>query len=154
MSKKYEVGLLQREDFAWCAEVAAVRMLTEEVGRPELIDIPTIYQIMEKMYQDKSAVVAKVSGEHAGVTGGYLHPSIFNPEYATMAELIWYVLPEYRNTRVGAMVLSEFNKISEESPAHEVTLSLLRTSPINKNTLEKRGFLMEEMAFRKVLKEF
>lgn len=151
---KYTVELLKEEDFEWCVEVASVRMLTEEVKRPELVDIPTLYLIVRKMYLDKSAVVAKVDGEYAGAIGGYLHPNILNPNIATMAELMWYVLPEYRRTRVGALLLREYDKITNSSPAHEATLSLLGDSPIKVSSLEKRGFKQEELAFRRQVKEY
>lgn len=150
---KYEVRLVEPKDFPWCAEVAAIRMLTEEVGRPDFVDVPSLYLILNKMYADKSGIVALVDGEYAGAIGGYLHPSIFNPEIAVMAELIWYVLPEYRQSRVGAMLLKAFDEMTEASPAHEATLSLLNTSPIKHSSLEKKGFTVSEQAFRKIYKE-
>src|SRR5699024_5235815 len=125
-----------------------------EVKRPELVDIPTLYLIVRKMEMDKSAVVAKVDGEYAGAIGGYLHPNVLNPNIATMAELMWYVLPEYRRTRVGALLLREYDKIVADSPAHEATLSLLNDSPVKISSLEKRGYRQEEIAFRKKIKEY
>ena len=151
---KYTVDLITPEDFEWCVEVAGVRMLQEEVKRPELVDIPTLYLIVKKMEMDKSGVVAKVDGEYAGAIGGYLHPNILNPNIATMAELMWYVLPEYRKTRVGALLLREYDKIVAATPAHEATLSLLNDSPIKISSLEKRGYRQEEIAFRKKIKEY
>lgn len=150
---KYEIGIIDKEDFQWCAEVASVRMLTEEVKRPELVDVPTLYLICNKMYEDQSAIVAKVDGEYAGAIGGYLHPNILNPNIATMAEMMWYVLPEYRRSRVGAMLLNAYDKMIKESPAHDATLSLLHTSPVNFSSIEKKGFKVEEQAFRKIYKE-
>lgn len=150
---KYEVKLVEPEDFDWCVQVAAVRMIKEELRRPELVDIPTLYLLVNKMYEDKTAIIVKVEGEYAGGIGGYLHPNILNPDIATLAEMIWYVLPEYRNSRVGALLIKAYDEMAKNSPAHEATLSLLNASPVNYASLEKRGFNVEEQAFRKVYKE-
>lgn len=153
MSEKYEVRLIKPEDFDWCVEVAAIRMLKEEVKRPELINERILRLIVNKMYIDESAVIAFVDGEYAGAVGGFLTPNLLNPDIATMTELIWYVLPEYRNSRVGALLLKAYDKATSDSPAHEGTLSLLNSSPVNYSSLEKRGFYKEEQGFRKVYKE-
>lgn len=150
---KYEVKIIEPEDFEWCVETAAVRMLLEEVKRPDLVDKTSLYMIIHKMYLDKSAAVVLVDGEYAGAIGGYLHPNIFNPAIATMAELMWYVLPEYRKTRVGALLLKKFDEISASSPARDSTMSLLINSPVKDESLIKMGFHPEERAFRKIYKE-
>lgn len=152
-SPKYKVELVQLEDFPWCAEVAAVRMLTDEVKRPELINIPILYKIVNKMYEDKTGLIGWVDGKRVGCLGGYLSPNLFNPELATMAELIWWVDPEYRNTRIGAHLLSVYDKLVDASPAYDGTFSLLPDSPVNFKSLEKRGYAVAEQAFRKVYKE-
>lgn len=153
-SHKYEVRLIQEEDFPWCAEVASVRMLTEEVKRPEYINIPTLYLIVNKMFLDKSALVATCNGERVGAIGGLLHPNLLNPKLTTMSELMWFVLPEYRQTRVGAMLLNAYDKMVAESPAQDGTLSLLPSSPINFKSLEKKGYIPAEQSFRKIYKEY
>lgn len=152
-SPKYKVELLTLDDFPWCAEVAAVRMLTDEVKRPELINTPILYKIIKKMYEDKTAVVGWVNGERAGCLGGYLAPNLFNPDIATLSELVWWVDPKHRNSRIGAMLLQAYDLLSTTTPAHESTFSLLPSSPIKNSTLEKRGYKVEEQAFRKKLKE-
>jgi hypothetical protein len=154
LKRNYEVNLIQPYDFDWCVHVASVRMLTEEVERPELIDIPTLYLIVNKMYMDKSAVVAQCNGEYVGALGGLLHPNLLNPNIATLSELMWFVLPEYRKTRVGAMLLKSYDEIAAETPAHDATFSLLNRSAVNYKSLEKKGFKIEEQGFRKVYKEF
>jgi hypothetical protein len=73
---------------------------------------------------------------------------LFNPDIKTLAEIFWYVSPEHRQTRAGALLLLAFNKKAEEV-ADEATLSLLSSSEIKIESLEKRGFLLSEFAFRK-----
>lgn len=150
---KYEIRIIEPRDFHWCVEVASVRMLEEEVKRPDLVDKVSLYMIVNKMYMDKTAIVGLVDGEYAGAIGGYLHPNIFNPNIATMAELMWYVLPEYRRSRIGAMLLKKYDEVASQSPAKDATLSLLANSPIRDESLEKLGFKLEEKAYRKFYKE-
>lgn len=152
-SRKYKVELVTLEDFPWCAEVAATRMLTEEVKRPELINTEILYKIIKKMYEDKTALIGWVDGERAGCLGGYLAPNLFNPELATLSELVWWVDPKYRNTRIGAMLLMAYDKLAETTPAYESTFSLIKDSPIKHSSLEKKGFQLAEQGFRKVIKE-
>lgn len=144
---------MQPEDFPWCAEVAAVKMLREEVKRPELINTRILYLIVKKMYEDKTGLVAFDGDTRVGCLGGYLSPNLFNPELATLSELIWWVHPDYRKTRVGAMLLAEYDKMAKNTEAYDGTFSLLPHSPINFKSLEKRGYAVAEQAFRKVFKE-
>lgn len=152
-SPKYRITAIQPSDFPWGVEVASVRMLTEEVKRPELINLSALYLLVNKMYEDQTALIAWDGDKRVGCIGGYLSPNLFNPTLGTLYELIWWVDPDYRKTRVGVMLLSEYEKMAQESEAFDTTLSLLSTSPVNFKSLEKRGWTVEEQAFRKILKE-
>lgn len=149
---KYTVEKLTYGDYVWGVEVAAIRMITEEVKRPELINRGQLYVLVEKMIKEGTALIAKCDGEPAGVIAGILTPNTLNPDILTLAELIWYVLPEYRNTRVGAMLMSEYTKLANEV-SDEATLSLLPDSRVNLSSLAKKGFKPEEIALRKQIKE-
>lgn len=150
---KYKITLVEPRDFPWASEVAAVRMLTDEVKRPELINKRVLYLIVKKMYEDKTGLIAWDGDKRVGCLGGYLAPNLFNPDLATLSELIWWVDPEYRKTRVGAMLLSEYEKVAQATEAYDGTFSLLPSSPVNFASLEKRGYYVAEQAFRKVFKE-
>lgn len=152
-SHKFKITLIEPEDFPWGVEVAAVRMLREEVKRPELINLSTLYLIVNKMYEDGTGLIAWDGEKRVGAMGGYLAPNLFNPNLGTLSELIWWVDPDYRKTRVGAMLLSAYEKMALESEAHDGTLSLLPSSPVNFKSLEKREWTLAEQAFRRVFKE-
>lgn len=147
-SPNYTVELLTLEDYVWSVEVAGIRMLTEELKRPELINRRQLYTLVDKMIADGTALIVKYRGMPVGALGALLVPNTFNPEIITIAEVIWYVLPEYRQTRAGAMLLKEYVKISE-SLADECTLSTLPSSDVGNNSLGKKGFTLEEFGFRK-----
>lgn len=143
------VSELTLDDIEWFVEVAAVNMLTHEVQRPELINVDNLYKLASMGLQSGTAFIAKKGDVPVGALGSLILPNLFNPDLTTMAEIFWYVLPEYRNTRAGALLFNAFDKKAEELGADEATLSLLGSSIINVNTLAKRQFHLGEYAFRK-----
>lgn len=145
-SRKYTVELLQLEDIPWFVEVAGFQMLRDELQRPELYNQEHLYNLTYKAHLEKTAFVVKVDGECVGAIGGLLLPNMFNPLMTTLAELVWFVLPDYRHTRVGAMLIKAFDGLNVSD---ETTLSLLPTSEVNVKTMEKIGFNLEEYGFRK-----
>lgn len=142
------VELLKEADLMWFSEVAAVRMLTDELKRPELVHMPQIYTLALKGMSGETAWVAKKDGTPIGALGAILVPNVFNPELTTLAEMFWFVLPEYRNTRAGGLLLLALDKAGQEK-ADEITLSLLPSSTVGIKTLEKRDFHLSEFGFRK-----
>jgi len=142
------IETLTVDDLSWFVNVAAVKMLTDEVKREELINISNIYKIVEQGMTTGTVLVAKSNGVCVGGIGGLLVPNLFNPTITTLVEIIWYVLPEYRRGRAGFMLLMAFDKLASEV-ADEVTLSVLDSSEVKIDSLEKRGFFLGELAFRK-----
>lgn len=147
-SPKFTVEPLDVQDLYWFVTVAAYNMLKDELKRPELFNRDHIFMLAAKAMENGTAFVAKVDGEPVGALGGILVPNLFNPEVVTLTEIFWYVLPEYRSTRAGALLLFAFDKLGDELGV-ERTLSLLPSSEINVQSLEKRGYLLEEFGFRK-----
>ncbi|AXH71986.1 MAG: acetyltransferase GNAT family protein [Podoviridae sp. ctbj_2] len=143
----YTVGSLTHDNYVWSVEVAATRMLLEEVKRPELLNKENIYRLVDKMIVDDTAIICMKDDKPVGCIGALLVPNTYNPDIATLAELIWYVLPEHRKGRAGFLLLEQYIKMAEEL-ADEATLSLLKSSEVNFESLAKRGFHQEEYAFR------
>lgn len=148
----YTVEPLSVKDYIWAVEVAGISMLTEELKRPELINRPQLYFLVDRMISDGTALIAKHGEQPVGTIGALLIPNTFNPEITTLAEVIWYVLPEHRHSRVGSLLLQTYLELANEI-ADEVTLSLLPTSRINEASLSRQGLNKEEIAFRKQIKE-
>lgn len=149
---KITVESLKEQDLDWFIHTAAVNMLVDEVGRPELVNFTDLYKLAHIGMNSETAFVAKEDGVCIGALGGLLLPNLFNSNITTLAEVFWYVLPDYRNSRAGFLLFDAFNKRAEQC-ADEATLSLLGSSVVNVNSLEKRGFKMGEFAFRKQYKE-
>lgn len=147
-SHKVEIEVLSDESLDWFVNVAAVDMLRNEVERPELINIAQLTHLATLGKNDGTAFVSKIDNKYTGAIGGLLLPNIFNPDLKALSEVFWYVLPEYRNTRSGLLLLDAFDKCGQEK-ADETSMCLLMGSPIATKSLEKRGFEMKEIAFRK-----
>ncbi len=146
------VDVLTKEDLDWYVNVASVRMLSEEVGRPELVHRETLQELAELMMETKTTFVAKRGGVPLGMVGGLLIPNLFNPNITSLCEMVWYVLPEYRNTRAALLLIDAFTECGEKL-ADETTFTLLHDSPVKIRTLEKRGYHLSEFAFRKQRKQ-
>lgn len=143
----YTVEILTYKDVVWSVEVAAVRMLTEELGRPELVNRPHLYSLADKIIQEKTATICKKNGEPVGILASLLVPNTYNPEIKTLAELFWYVIPEARKGRAGALLLEAHINMAKNI-ADEATLSTLGSSEVNPKTLTRKGFIHEENAYR------
>jgi len=108
-----------------------------------------INYLVDKGVSDGTCFVCAKDGIPVGVLGALIVPNLYNPEYITLAEAFWYVLPEYRETRAGAMLLKAFHDRASEI-ANEATMSLLIESSVIKiESLEKRGFMLKEFGFVK-----
>lgn len=126
----------------WVVEVAAKRMLEEELKDGRLYDKSQAYSLAS----NGITFVCVKDGEPVGVLGAIQTPHIFNPSYSFLAEVFWYVLPEYRNTRAGSLIIKAFNKYAEENVDYS-SMTLLPTSPVN--GLEKMGYKEQERIYTK-----
>jgi hypothetical protein len=143
----YTARIAEEKDSLWIEEVAAVNMLCEKLLRPELVNPQRIRELVHKGITEKTCFIAEKDGEPVGVLGAFLTSNLFNPDIKVLGEVFWYVLPEYRNTRAGILLFKLFDATAKEI-ADEATLSILiASSEINVDSLEKRGFKLNEFAF-------
>lgn len=148
---KYTAGLLEYREIPWAVEVACKRMLTEELGREEEIDLERLYDLVYTSQSRGYAVVARYGDEPVGAVGGLLISQLFYPNKTTFAEMMWYVLPEHRKTRASYLMLKKYMEIVDNSGASDATFSTLPSSPIKNESLSKMGFEFVEKGFRKQL---
>lgn len=142
----YTTGLLTQEHFKWAVQVAGKNMIVHELKRPELLHRESLEALANKMMVEGTGVLAFYNGRPVGAIGGVLVPHIFNPNITVLSELLWYVLPEFRNGRAGLLLIKEFKKLVDLY-ADEATLSTLPTSDVKTETLAKLGFHYGEKAF-------
>lgn len=146
--RKIEVEVLTEKHLHWFVDVAAVRMLSEELKRPDLVNKQALQALSEKTIEDGTSFVATCSGVPVGALGSLFTPNLYNPDLTILLELFWYVLPDYRTTRAGALLFKAFDDKAKDC-ADESVLSLLPHSAVNLSTLAKKGYNMEELCLRK-----
>lgn len=147
-SHKITVEVLQEQDMEWFVETAATRMLIEELKKPELVNTENLYVLATMGALSGTAWVAKKEGIPVGALGALVIPNVYNPEIQNLAEMFWFVLPEYRKTRAGVMLFNTYSDKAEELQL-EATMSLLPSSNVNFKAMNKRGFELGEYGFRK-----
>lgn len=143
----YKVELLHLEDVDWFVNIAAKRMLEEELKRGELFNPEQLYKLTFLALQQQSAFVVRKDGVLVGATAGIVSPNLYNPSLMDFVELFWYVLPSSRSGRAGILLIDAL--IERGSHCNTTTVSLLPMSNIKHKTLEKRGFILREYGFVK-----
>ncbi len=91
-------------------------------------------------------LIAERADERQGFIAGLLQPSFYNDDVVQLTELFWWVAPEHRGGRAGLVLLNAFTAIGH-ARAHQVVMSLEDTSPVNPETLERRGYRPKETSF-------
>lgn len=142
----YTVEDLTARDYQWAVQVAAKNMIIEEVKRPDLYNMQQFELLANLMLQQKTVVIAKMNGRPVGVIGALVNPNVYNPNVMTMAEILWYVLPEHRGGRAGYLLLKAIKEKADDL-ADELTLSTLAQSAVNDASLARMGFEFAERAY-------
>lgn len=102
--------------------------------------------IVSQIIENHLCLISEINSEPVGFICGSLAPHVFNQEIMVLSEVFWWVKPEYRNSRAGALLLNayiDFGKIN----ADWVLLTLEDKSPLKDQTLLKRGFVLKEKSF-------
>lgn len=95
-------------------------------------------------------LVAEQDGKFAGFICGLVTTHLFNPQIKVLSELFWWVLPEYRETKIGAMLFHEYEKYGAEN-CQWVIMTIESISPVKPESFLNRGYKLKEQAF---VKEF
>lgn len=141
-AERIVAGLVESQPF-WVAEETTLdgqpcTVTTDEGGRPLLL-----------LGEARTTVPCwfdRVERRTLGLIGGQLAPHPFNPELLVLTELFWWVDPEHRGGRAGAMLLDAFTAYGEEH-AHWILFTLEHESPVNDRCLTKRGFALKERCY-------
>lgn len=84
--------------------------------------------------------------ERTGFIAGLVQPHHFNPDIRMLSELLWWVPPEHRGGKSGALLLDSFIDYGKDR-CHWITFTVERTTPISDKPLLKRGFKHTETAY-------
>lgn len=147
-TQQFKCVPLSEKHLYWFVNEAAVRMLVDELKRPDYVNMAQLYRLAFRGMNEETAWVVLSGDKPVGALGSLLFSNPFNPDLSCLSEIFWYVLPEYRNGRAGALLLKSFEEKAKDC-AYEATLSLLTTSDVT--SLERRGWMNSEKGFRKVM---
>lgn len=98
------------------------------------------------LIKDHLVLVAEKNFEPVGFIAGLVTPHFFNPDIRVLSETFWWVAPEHRRSRAGALLLQKFVQWGEMN-ADWITCALEAHSPVNPDALLKRGFVLQERSF-------
>lgn len=95
--------------------------------------------------------IAEAESRPVGILIALVEPNMWMPKLKQMRELVWFVLPEYRNTTIGAKLFLEYCKTAQELLDKKSIVGYFTTvMPTTKSIdLEKRGFELKEHTYFK-----
>lgn len=92
------------------------------------------------------AVAETEDGQSVGLIAGLYQSHPFNPDLRIVTELWWWVTPEARGSRAGAMLLKSLESWADEMNA-PMALTLESNSALSDDTLARRGYVPVERQF-------
>lgn len=101
---------------------------------------------LKNLIENHLMLVAHKDGVPAGFICGIVQAHHFNPDLKQLAEIFWWVPPQYRMSGVGAKLFLEFVAFGKEH-CDCITMTLEKDTPISDAALEKRGFKLTEKAY-------
>lgn len=114
-------------------------------------DVAHAEALLGHLIETQFVAIAERGPDRLGLIAGTVSPHPFNPDLRLATELWWWVTPDARGTRAGAMLLDAFDQWADDSDVDWVTFTLEAQSPVRDHTLEKRGYrLMEKQFVREV----
>lgn len=143
----YKVRVATPSDIPYIVDVAATRMLVEEINKPQYVVKSRMHSLAAGSIAESHLWIALKNDVPVGALAATSVPNLFNPAIMCLAEVFWWVDPEHRQSRAGVLLLKAF--IDESDKYDEASMSLLTTSRVLNQTLEKRGFVLREFGFHK-----
>ena len=125
-----------------------VKSFVEEIGEGELIkryDIREVARVLKKSIDEG---ILLTTDEYNCIVAGLPSPVLWNPNYNTLEEIIFYVSPEAREGLLGGRLLKEYVKrVDSFENIFASTLCLMHNSPDLSKHYNKRGFNKIEERF-------
>ena len=107
----------------------------------------TVYatDLLRNIIANHVILVCEKDGVKLGLIAGMIHGHLFNPKFKILSELFWWVKVEHRQSRAGLMLLNAYTEIGKEFDW--CIMSVEDKSPINPDSLIKRGYKAKESSF-------
>lgn len=142
----YKIKVATEEDRRWAIHVACKYMIEKEVKRPDLFNVKQLHLLYHKLVKDGTGLIAWKGDERVGCVGGMLVDHLLNPDITMMYEAVWYVHPDYRSTRVPYLLMTSYKDLVQDR-ADEGVFTILGTTPIKDESLERMGWTLQEKQY-------
>lgn len=140
---KYEIRAATESDRSWAINVTAKNILKTEIGRPDLFNLQQLHLVITKMIQEGTALIVLADGKRVGCVGGILTPHFLNPSKTLIFEVVWYVTPEFRGTRVPYLLMKSYRDLVYEK-ADEGIFTIVGDSSVKDQSMLKLGWKLQE----------
>lgn len=87
-----------------------------------------------------------VAEERLGFLVAALMPHPHNRQWLALVEMFWWVIPEERGSRAGALLYADFER-KAIAEAQFAVMTLEHRSPVHPESLTKRGYHAQETTF-------
>lgn len=112
-------------------------------------DVDHVVNLVSGLITDQVALIAEYNdGRKAGFITGFFMPHPYNPEIRVLQETFWWVLPEYRSSGAGDLLMNSFTEIGKERGANWILFSSIEgKSSVKDDFFIRRGFKLQEKSF-------
>lgn len=152
----YRVRALQESDLDWLCE--QLRQFADFFGTTASIYPGDAYTRTAALALSSQHLFLVCDRDDVGPVGfivGILTPHYLNPNIVSLAEILWWVAEEWRQTRAGVLLLNAFTEFGKRYAAEHnlggrfwMTLSKIEhKSPLNEDHLLARGWHLHERSY-------
>lgn len=142
----YEVRVATEADRRWVIHHASKDMIEQEVKRKDLFEPHQLHLLYHRVVKDGTGLICWKDGKRVGMIGGILLPHHLKPEMTVLTEIVWYIDPDYRQTRATLKLIQAYKGLIDEK-ADEGIFTLLAGTPIEDASMARFGFQPYERNF-------
>lgn len=135
------------EDIPWLLE--QLQAFSDFYGTQRALypgDAAAVQILAQLMGDGHPFFIADRGGWRLGFIVGVRTPHWLNPAIVCVKELFWWVDPEHRGSRAGLLLLDHYRAYGVAN-ATWVGMTLEHDSPVNPQTLMRRGFVPKETEY-------
>lgn len=114
------------------------------------MDDETVADFAAGLLTDHVFLVAEDAGRIVGMVGVLIAPFVFNKHLTGAYEVVWWVDPEARGSRIAASLLAEMEQRSKDRGATRIQMVHMPNSPPQAAALyERLGYVHSETSYTK-----
>ena len=114
------------------------------------MDDGTVADLAANLAENHVMLVAELDGRIVGMVGLFIGPFLFNRDRLGAYEVVWWVAPEARGSRVAASLLTAIEAPSRDKGASRIQMVHMPNSPPQAAALYERfGYALSEVSYTK-----